>query len=561
MNKLFLNIVMLPSGMWKGMGANTDQLRAILDTKLKLDDRKPLSFGRRQQKKNARFNSFRNMLMSGLMGVFSVFLLFSFTDPIFRLFGYYTAFLFVLTFTLITDFSTVVTDTRDKFILLPRPINDRTLFLSRMLHILIYLFRIIIPMSLPGWIAVGLLFGTKAVLLFPLPLLLMTFIALFLVNGCYLLILRLASPGRFQDIINTFQIVFSISVFVFYYTLQPILRKASVRDLDPHHFSWIRALPSYWLAACFSWVGVPASLPYTVQLGFVAIAFPLLSLWVTVRWLAPQFAYRIGAIDAIETPRPSATTKRTGKVRFYEKLANLVNKRETAKAGFIITWLQTSRSRTFKMRVYPSLVYVPVYFFYLLLMREESFAEVWASLPQSKTYLVFLYMSSFALMNAMNYVTMSDQYKAAWVYYAAPVEKPGHVMAGAFKAIWLKYFLPFISFLGAFAVWVWGPGAILDVLLATVNVSLFAVGAMYISFRVFPFSIMENMKTTGGKTFVRIILTLALVGILGTGHYFATFFWWLKLIFLVLSSILFWMVWDSYRNTDWKNLKITLQDN
>ena len=41
MNKVFLNLVMIPSALWRSLGADIPQLRAILNAKLMLDDRKP----------------------------------------------------------------------------------------------------------------------------------------------------------------------------------------------------------------------------------------------------------------------------------------------------------------------------------------------------------------------------------------------------------------------------------------------------------------------------------------------------------------------------------------
>ena len=49
MNKVFLYLVMLPSAIWRSMGADVEQLRAILGIRLMLDDRKPASMMRAQK--------------------------------------------------------------------------------------------------------------------------------------------------------------------------------------------------------------------------------------------------------------------------------------------------------------------------------------------------------------------------------------------------------------------------------------------------------------------------------------------------------------------------------
>jgi hypothetical protein len=536
------------------MGADIIQLRAILGIKLKLDDRKPLTFGRKQ-KKTGKFNSFFQMLFSFFIGFVYVFPIIGFKDEIFGLFGYFTIFIFLLTFSLITDYANVLIDTRDKYILLPRPIDGRTLFMAKILHLFVYLFRIVLPMALPGWIVLGLNGGWKAAIIFPIPLLLMVFITLFLVNGFYLLILKLAKPEHFQKVLGSFQIAFTIVIVAFYYLLSGVMSSSIIKELNPADYGWIRFSPSYWLAACWTWTGFKTVLPYTQWLSILAIIFPFACLWITVKWLAPQFALKLGAIDSGgELAMPKTKNSNKGPNKKYQTLANAFNRSDAAKAGFMITWLQTARSRTFKMKLYPSLVTTPLYFIFLLSTGKETLADNFNELPQTNKHLLLLYMSAFALLNGAHYLLRSDQYKAAWVYYSAPLETPGSILVGAFKALWLKYFLPFIGLIACFVLYVWGVGAILDIILATINVTLSSLCIMYITAKAFPFSIMEQEKKKDG--IVHMFSTLLLIGALGLGHYLAHYFWWLKVIFIVLSSIFFWLVWDSYRNTSWQKIRL-----
>lgn len=548
---------MLPSGVWHGMGADLEQLRAILTVRLKMDDRKPLSFGRQQaQKKERKAGSFFSMFISFIMGCLYIMPLALFKDNVFALWAYYTSFLFILTFMLITDFSNVLFDPKDKFTLLPRPVNDSTLLLSRLLHVFIYLLRIVLPMCLPGWVFIGIMMGWQYVVLFPVPLLLMVFMVLFIVNGFYLLLLKFASPGRFKEIINAFQIGFSIIVFAMSYLMPRVLNSHLIEHMDLKSFGWVRYVPSYWIAACYSWFGPAPVLPGTRLLSLLAIVVPLACLWITVKYLSPQFAIRIGAVDAFESGESTGKAKVGTKSKLYLKLAKLFNRDEAGQAGFIMAWLQTSRSRTFKMRVYPTFAYVPIYFAYLITMGKEPLKNIWTNLPERNVFLVLLYMSAFVMAQAINYVTTSDQYKAAWIYYASPVEKPGKVMDGAFKAVWVKYFLPYFLIISAFVISVWGLGKILDIVVAMVNVTLFIAVIIRFSYRAFPFSMMEQISNSGTKI-LRAFVTLIIPAGLGFGHYMAIEFhlWWLEIIFLILSTILLWLIWDSYSNTTWEDLK------
>lgn len=553
MNKFFLAIVMSLSGLWRTAGADTEQLRAILTAKLKMDDRKPLAYRKAKEGKEYNYSTLLNMLIHVVTGLMYTFPLFIFSDTIVAMYVYFTIFLFLLTFSLITDFSNVIIDSSDKYVLVPRPVNDRTIFLSRNLYVFIYLLRIVLPMSLPGWVVLAISHGWPTALLFPFTILFMTFISLFLVNGVYLLILKISKPERFKNIIGGFQIAFTIFIIILYNLLQSISQKPEVQHLDISQYDWVRFTPPYWLAACWSWIGYKAVLPGTVWLGLLAVVFPVFCLWFTLKFLAPSFGRKIAAIDGVEVHElsPAKPAKRS-RSTMANKLANLFVKTDAGRAGFIMAWWQTSRSRSFKMKVYPAFAYVPIYFVYMLFLNDESFSDIIAALPRTKIHLFLLYMSAFAMMQALNYVTVSDQYKAAWIYYSAPVSVPGHVLTGAFKALWVRYCLPFLLFIGAIVVYIWGADAIIDVLLAAINVTVFTVCVMRTTNRSFPFSQKEQMKNAGMKGFFRGLLTMVLIAVMGFAHYFLSVFWWLKILFIILSSIFLWLVWDSCLNTSWQ---------
>ncbi len=588
MNKFLLFLLMIPSALWKRLGADVEQLRAILHVKLMMDNRKPLSFGNNRgvehkKKKDRKYTTWLTMLFSFFMGFVYVFpIIITEFDPVIGLAFFYTMFIFIFTFTLITDFANVLIDTKDKFVLFSRPVSDRTIMLSRLLYIMIYLLRLVIPMSLPAWIVFGIIKGWKGALFFPFPLVLLVFVVLFLVSALYLLMLRLASPGRFKDVLNYFQIGFSIVFFAVWMISSRMINPEGFKELRVEAYDGVKYFPSYWIAVCWTWVeGAAKVLPGTRWMSILAILFPIASLWATVKFLAPHFIRGLVASDNDNAPAvPVAKSSgKKSKKQFYT-WANLFNKSDAAKAGFVLTWLQTSRSRTFKMRVYPSFAYVPVYFFFILMQGGRSFTDVWDNLSEGQGYIGLLYLTTFVIMQAINYITMSEQYKAAWVYYATPVDKPGDVIAGAYRAMWVKYFMPFMAAISVFVLFIWGGSVLFDIILATVNITLFSVVIMRMSNRALPFSRKEQMKDSGFRTMVRVLGTMLLMGALWITHYgisnlfyldkvvnntflsaFISTTWLtvlslvLKLVFLVLSSVFLWLVFDSLRNTDWKSLQ------
>ncbi len=588
-------MVMLPAALWRRLGADTEQLKAILGAKLKMDDRKPLSFGankgierkrKKKKKRKTKYTGALTMLLSFFMGMIYVFpIVMVKANPVIGLALFYSVFLFFFTFMLITDFVNVLVDTKDKQVLFPRPINDRTITLSRLLYIAIYLFRVALPMSIPAWILFGIFKGWVGVLWFPFPIILLLFITLFLVCGFYMLILRLSKPGKFQDVMNYVQIIFSIVFFATYMLSSRILNFEALEQVDIQVYSWAKYVPTYWLAAAWTWVEPNVEvLAGTKWLSSLAIIFPVLSLWLTVKYLAPSFVKSLVSSDDVGTEKKKETKKVKRDERMH-RWANMLNKSDIGKAGFIMTWIQTGRSKTFRMRVLPTIAYVPVYFIYILMggfsgfQNGRSFGEVWRRLPETDDYLILLYMTTFVLMQGLGYVTMSESYKASWVYYSAPINKPGQVIVGAFKALWVKYYLPFMVIVSLFTISTWGYHTIIDVILATVNTTLFTVAVSYKSYRSLPFSMKEQMKERGVKTVFRVLGVFLLIIVMAGLHYIFNgasslqrflerigydfidiswltgFFFIIKLIYLALSSALLYTFYNSLQNTTWSSLK------
>lgn len=564
MNKILLYLIMLPKGLWRALGADVAHLNAILTVKLKMDDRKPLGMGRSQsnQKKKSKFTSTITFVVNFFVGFMYIFPMFTFKDPYMSLFGLYTMLLVLLTFGLISDFSNVLVDTRDKLIIFPKPVNDRTIFLSRMLHVFIYFLRSVFPMSLAPWIVWTILKGWKAAFWFPLPMLLLTFICLFFVLGTYLLVLKLSKPERFKDIISYFQIVFSILIFTTYYFMPRLSNADMLNNFSIDTVAWIRFTPSYWLASCWYWIEPKAAvLPGTGWYSLLALSLPFIMLWITVRFFAPSFIRKISAIDGVEVETKKKKVKYTGKPKLYQRISNLINKNEAARAGFTLAWLQTARSRSFKMRVYPGFAYVFVYFFYIFLGNDVPMSQMFDAMKETKAYLFLLYITSFVILNAVSYMNITEQYKAAWVYYSSPLQTPGRLMGGAFKAMWVKYYFPFMAIVSLFVVSIWGAGALIDIALATVNVTVYVLIMMYVNNRYLPFSMPERVKSSTGKTIARMVFALVFMSTMGLAHYAVSGLWeWimvpLKLLLLILSGIFMWLIWNSYINTDWQKVKM-----
>src|SRR4051794_440448 len=103
-NKSFLKLALLPAGLYESMGVNLSQLRAILHTKLTMDDRRLNPMQQARRKKNAKpvsMATLGTMFLSALMGLIYLVSFMIGADIVTHLTFYFSFFFFMLSATLI----------------------------------------------------------------------------------------------------------------------------------------------------------------------------------------------------------------------------------------------------------------------------------------------------------------------------------------------------------------------------------------------------------------------------------------------------------------------------
>jgi hypothetical protein len=142
----------------------------------------------------------------------------------------FLGFIFLLASTLISDFTNVLIDIRDNAIILPKPINDKTFLLARLLHIVIHVSKLVLPMTIPSLITVGIIHGTKGVLMLFLLIPPATLFTIFLINALYIFILKVTTPEKFKSIISYFQIAFAIVVYGSYQIVPRMINETALAN-------------------------------------------------------------------------------------------------------------------------------------------------------------------------------------------------------------------------------------------------------------------------------------------------------------------------------------------
>lgn len=121
------------------LGINYPAMRTILKLKLLMDNRRvPTIYNDREN--NDKKNAFKKSLfLYGLMGLFLMALIFIPSPMVVKMSINIGAIMFLIMSTMISDFSSVLLDIRDKNILNTKPLDSKTINAAKTTHILIYI--------------------------------------------------------------------------------------------------------------------------------------------------------------------------------------------------------------------------------------------------------------------------------------------------------------------------------------------------------------------------------------------------------------------------------------
>ncbi len=560
LDKFLLMLILLPSGFYETMGVDTKQLKAILVAKLTIGNRTPSGFrGFKSAKaaKPSKFQSVGKAIAAIFMGFLFVFALFIGVDYVTKLTFYFSFYIFFLASMLVADFTTVLFDVRDNAIILPKPVNDRTFVMARLLHIILFVAKVVIPLTLISNIWIAYVTGFWGLLVFIALIVLATLFTIFLINAVYILVLKITTPQRFKNIISYFQIVFAITIYGAYQLIPRLVDTSFVTQLSLTDSYWAMLAPPYWFAGAWEYLHLlNGNIKFLFCL-LLALAVPFISIYVVIKFFAPSFNQKLAMVGNTAEDVPVLKTHKSAKANkktYSEWISRLLVKPGAERMAFLHTWKMTARSRDFKMAIYPSLGYLLVYAVLIFMRKGSSANESFFPDPNSFIYIFIVYICNFVLITVLSQLKVSDQYKAAWIYYAAPVEKPGSIILGAVKSILAKFYLPVAFVLTGSAYLFLGTSALPNFILGICNQLLIILIITYISFHSLPFSVPAAQKGKGSN-FIKSLFSMLIPITIALLHYAIRTYWPIVLLLTLLSGIAIWMMLDSIKNKEWSSIK------
>ncbi len=547
MNTTLLKFLDLFRWLYLRLGVDFEQLRAIVDIKLMMDSRRQIVSYNRKTNKEPQNAFVMTLLVYCLFGIFVALALYFIPSFILSLIVFFSYIIVMIAMTLITDFSSILLDTSDNTIILPRPVNGQTLFAARLTHILLYLGQLGIGLSFLPAVVIIIKYGVVLFLCFLVATVLAILTAVFLTNTLYLLIMQFASEEKLKNIINYFQIVMAVLIMGGYQILPRFMERM---DIESYVFEiqwWHFLLPPVWMAGALESIHFHLYDGAHIALVFCALVLPIAGAYVVNKYLSPIFSRKLGSMGAgIETVEKEKKEKES----FMERLSSRITNNPLEQGAFDVIYKILGRDRKIKLKIYPSFGYILIFGLIFMMQGKKDIVATWHNLPNTEYHIMLIYLSFMVLQVALHEIPYSDDFKASWVYFSTPVDKPGEILSGTLKAIFVRLFIPGYIGISILILAIWGVRAADDIVFGLFNNAIMLLILALINKRHLPFSMAPNVRSQSGNI-ARAVISFLIIGILGFGHYLLSKRPSIQLGIIPVQIGILFLLLRSYKRTRW----------
>jgi len=392
--------------------------------------------------------------------------------------------------TILLDFSHLILSPEDYPILSPHPVNSRTFFAAKLLHLVIYISLIVTALGLVPSVIAAIVY--KDILLFPL-----TFVATWACGMAtalffalfYTVMLRIGNREKMHRYLGYLQFLMTFVVYGGYAFLPELGQKISGLTQSGLNLTFLYALPPGWFAAWPAMLTEPISL-FQVWAAIAGVVSLVMLYLAGNSRLSIEYAQTL--FDTVELQESAAESE--GRPGLFARLVHSFASPEDR-----VVWQLMRKQFKYDNRYRMSLlVAIPLTLLYLYMglkdgqVLADPFAPAQTLVSIRSTLMVYIVLAVIPYMVVMN-TAFSTSYQAAWVYYSSPADRTRLVLASHRFAI-IFFCIPYLVFMGSLMIYFFG--SVLHAFLHCIVLFLLLqalVGALALISPRFPFS--QGMKS------------------------------------------------------------------
>lgn len=502
-----LKILDLFRPLFEAFGVEYEKMRLIVNMKLTLDKRKNNS----SENKNSLMQSVILYLIIGFVASRIIVMQLDIMTKMTVLF----ALIFVMLLTcFITDFSSVILDTYDRHIIGITDVKDITLNMAKIVHIVIYISIMSLSISAFSILMILMVYNIGFCLLFILCMRLMDFLLIMMTSVIYYLLIKIFKGEKLKDVLNLFQIFMILVFSIIYYFIT-----SSLSDIQINYTFSIKAydlfIPFMWFASLFCVIFYGKIQTLYIIMSILGIIVPILSIFIYIK-LTPAFERNLEKLEQVSYNEKDSKTKKS----FVSKLGDKICKNNEEKSFFEFIYINLSRDREFKTRVYPTLasgIIMPLVLLIVTYDRSMSIMEYLKSLSTTNNFLN-IYLAVILLQNCILLLKYSKEYEASFIYDVLPISKKKNIYSAEFKVIIIKLFVPVFIIIGIPYLILFKSKFIVHLLIAFVSTIFISMGTFRVNDKSLPFS-EDYAVTANTSNFLNIIKSIGFVGVAVLLHY------------------------------------------
>lgn len=485
------------------LNINFEQMGAIVSAKLTIDDRIERN-GKSVRNTNHTLRK-QSILMIIIGGLFFYVSYLHDNLPIALLIfqGY-------LSFTVITSFmmeySRLLFNSDENSILERCPVSNRTILCARIISMLYYLYLITFSLAVIPFFILFFKAGFQVALLFLFAVTVNTLFSLLLANLFYIGLIRFLPTQKFQQIITYVQ-SFMIIIVAFSYQFIGHLSNSEI-DLLNQPGNWLFFTPPAYFMS-FSLLPVLPGI-YTFTLSGLGILLTLLLFILSITSFSQSYIQNASALDKAYIGKVDKHQDK--RIRF---LSRLFCPDALQQCGFILTWRMSRGNLKFKQSIIPMVIFALLFNVVSLYQNFQQPGD--AQLGSLLYPLYLLPLMCLTILMASQYA--DSNHSLLSIYQSRPITRPGAILAGSLKAIYIKYFLPFLGVIYLIYFILFPREIWMDLLLAFSFSTLFIVVCYRFTSLIFPFS-KEKSSFETGKIIAGTLLTMVVLSAMGFFHHF-----------------------------------------
>lgn len=530
-NSLTLKILDRFSGLYRLLGADYRMLRLIISFKLMMDQRRvPTIINNDRQKENAILTPYvKSLLLYALLGLLLIPFLILGEYFYFQMSIVFAMMMFILTTSMISDFSSVLLDVRDKVVLDTKPVNQRTISLAKFTHVVIYMAQLTGAFLLIPFVVSSIFHGVLFSLLLLFSLILMSIFCIVITALFYIMILKFFDGEKLRNLINYIQIFLSIAL-VFVYQL--IGRSFSLIDLSfSFDWSWWHLLlPPLWFGALFEMVLLKNDQIMMIISASLAVVVPLFSLWLYFK-LMPAFEQNLAKL------LNSSNAQKVKKLSWSKTVAKWVCRDQQEHAIFSFAQAMFRQERDFKLKVYPTLgISIALPIFMIIIMSIDGL-EMNSNVDYLYSYFALLTIPTITYM--LKYSTKSE---GGFIYRVLPVQDEQIYYRATLKAFLVQLFVPVLLFLTVIYLFLLGPISLVHfTVILLIGCILTPISYRVINNGRYPFT--EPFSVVESASSMIMFIMMFVVGIFAFVHFLIFSLPYAIYFYIPLLCLINWFVW------------------